>query len=154
MSSHHERWGRFRFQVIGILLAAPQTERGALKTELENLAARSWNHPITGETIQFALSTIERWYYKALAAGVDTGAALARRKRRDAHGARLDDKISRVLDDQYRDHSSWSAQLHWNNLQSFARKEGISESFSYQSVRRYLRHRGMTRTKRKRGFIG
>ncbi len=153
MSSHHERWGRFRFQVIGFLLAAPQTERGALKTELEKLAARSWNHPITGKPTRFARSTIERWYYKACAAGTDTGAALARRKRRDAQGVRLDEKVSRALDLQYRDHSSWSAQLHWDNLQAFARKEGISDSFSYQSIRRYLRNKGMTRTRRKRGFM-
>lgn len=153
MSLHHERWGRFRFQVIGLLLAAPQSGRGELKAELEKLAARTWTHPITGETIQFAKSTIERWYYRAEKAGTDTGAALARRRRRDAHGARLDQRLGRLLDEQYREHSSWSAQLHWDNLQAFARKEGIPEAFSYQTVRRYLRSKGMVRTKRKRGFL-
>ena len=57
----HERWARFRFSVIGPLLAAPP-ERGELQEQLKNLAAKKWQHPITGQRVQFGLSTIERWY--------------------------------------------------------------------------------------------
>jgi putative transposase len=153
MESTNERWGRFRFQVVGLLLAAPQTERGDLKLELDKLADRTWSHPITGATVQFARSTIERWYYRAVNAGTDTAAALARRKRCDAVGARLDLNLIEALDEQYRLHNSWSAQLHWDNLQAFARKEGLSEQFSYQTLRRYLRKKGMIRQRRKRGFL-
>ena len=35
------RWAEFRFGVIGNLLAAPPSERGQLRREFEQLAARS-----------------------------------------------------------------------------------------------------------------
>ena len=38
-----QRWARFRFSVIGPLLAAPP-QRGELRNELEGLAARQWVH--------------------------------------------------------------------------------------------------------------
>jgi hypothetical protein len=44
----HERWARFRFSVIGPLLAAPP-ERGELQEQLKSLAAQNWQHPITGQ---------------------------------------------------------------------------------------------------------
>jgi hypothetical protein len=37
----HEQWARFRFSVIGPLLAAPP-ERGELQEQLKNLAAKKW----------------------------------------------------------------------------------------------------------------
>jgi putative transposase len=42
------------------LLAAPP-ERGELQEQLKSLAAKKWHHPITGQWVQFGLSTIERW---------------------------------------------------------------------------------------------
>jgi putative transposase len=57
----HERWARLRFSVIGQLLAAPP-EKGALRGELEKLAARTWRHPVTDAPVGFGVSTIERWY--------------------------------------------------------------------------------------------
>ena len=60
----HERWARFRFSVIGPLLAAPP-ERGELQEQLKGLAAKKWRHPITEQRVQFGLSTIERWFYTA-----------------------------------------------------------------------------------------
>ena len=60
----HERWARLRFSVMGPLLAAPP-ERGELQGQLKNLAAKKWHHPITGQRVQFGLSTIERWFYTA-----------------------------------------------------------------------------------------
>src|ERR1035441_8328494 len=64
-SRSHERWAHFRFSVIGPLLAAPAS-RGELQGQLQELAAKKWRHPISGEWVLFGLSTIERWYYKAL----------------------------------------------------------------------------------------
>jgi hypothetical protein len=64
-SGREERWSHFRFSVIGPLLAAPP-DRGELRQELEILARKKWRHPVTGQGVQFALSTIERWYYLAL----------------------------------------------------------------------------------------
>jgi hypothetical protein len=60
LSRSHEQWARFRFSVIGPLLAAPP-ERGELQEQLKSLAAKKWHHPITGQWVQFGLSTIERW---------------------------------------------------------------------------------------------
>jgi hypothetical protein len=40
----HERWARFRFSVIGALLAAPP-HKGALQGALRDLAQRTWSHP-------------------------------------------------------------------------------------------------------------
>ena len=73
----HERWARFRFSVIGSLLAAPP-ERGELQEQLKSLAAKKWHHPITGQRVQFGLSTIERWFYTARNAhAVDRSIVLA-----------------------------------------------------------------------------
>src|SRR5881296_1972831 len=64
-SRFHERWAHFRFSVIGPLLAAPPA-RGQLQVQLQELAAKKWRHPISGEWVLFGLSTIERWYYRSL----------------------------------------------------------------------------------------
>jgi hypothetical protein len=63
-ASVHERWAHLRFSVVGQLLAAPPPQ-GELRAELRKLAARTWQHPVTGEPVRFALSTIERWLLRA-----------------------------------------------------------------------------------------
>ncbi len=57
-------WARFRFSVIGSLLSAPPP-RGELKSAIQSLAEKIWTHPVTGRDVQYAATTIERWYYKA-----------------------------------------------------------------------------------------
>ena len=81
----HDLWARLRFSAIGQLLAAP-LERGALQAEIEQLAARDWRHPITGEPVRFGASTIERWYYRALRERQDPVGVLRRKRREDAGG--------------------------------------------------------------------
>ena len=49
-----------RFSVIGPLLAAPP-ERGQLQKQLQQLAAKKWRHPISGEWSVFGFSSIERF---------------------------------------------------------------------------------------------
>ena len=61
----HERWARLRFSIIGALLAAPPA-KGALRPALQQLAAREWRHPSTGAPVRFGVSTLERWFYRAL----------------------------------------------------------------------------------------
>ena len=78
----HERWARFRFSVIGQLLASPPP-KGELNKEIEALAERQWRHPITGEGVRFAFSTIERWFYNAVKRD-DPVAVLRRKLRADA----------------------------------------------------------------------
>jgi transposase InsO family protein len=60
----HER-AHLRFSVIGQLLAAPPA-KGELKAAITALAPRAWQHPTTGDPVQFGFATIERWYYRAL----------------------------------------------------------------------------------------
>ena len=55
------RWAHLRFCIVGPLLAAPSA-RGQLQPALRELAAKTWTHPTTGEPVQFAASTLERWY--------------------------------------------------------------------------------------------
>jgi len=49
----HERWAHLRFSVVGQLLAAPPG-KGALKAAITELAARTWQHPTTGEPVRIA----------------------------------------------------------------------------------------------------
>ena len=104
----HEQWARFRFSVIGPLLAAPP-ERGDLQEQLKSLAAKKWRHPISGQRVQFGLSTIERWFYTARNAKRDPVQALQRKIRSD-HGQHpsLTPKLRELLVNQYRQHPNWS----------------------------------------------
>ena len=67
----HERWAHLRFSVVGTLLAAPPGP-GELKAELQKLAAKTWQHPGTGEPTRFGFATIDRWYYLARNAELGT----------------------------------------------------------------------------------
>jgi putative transposase len=79
----HERWAHLRFSVIGQLLAAPPA-KGELKAAIAALAARTWQHPTTGDPVQFGFATIERWYYRALKERADPVGVLRRKLRADA----------------------------------------------------------------------
>src|SRR3972149_1660943 len=60
-----ERWARFRFSVIGGLLASPPAG-GDLQAALRALADRPYQHPLRpGERVPLGFSTIERWYYQS-----------------------------------------------------------------------------------------
>jgi putative transposase len=121
----HERWARFRFSVIGPLLAAPP-ERGELQEQLKGLAAKKWHHPITGQRVQFGLSTIERWFYRARNEKKDPVQALRRKIRFDQGGhPALSSKGRELMASQYRRHPNWSYQLDADNL---AVLEGVGRS--------------------------
>ena len=79
----HERWARLRFSIIGALLAAPPA-KGALRPALQQLAAREWRHPSTGEPVRFSVSTLERWFYCARNEQHDPVSVLRRKRRGDA----------------------------------------------------------------------
>jgi len=61
-----DRWAQLRFSIIGPLLASPP-EKGELAASLKALSERRWRHPLQGHSIQFSVSTLERWYYRARA---------------------------------------------------------------------------------------
>ena len=118
------RWARFRFQVVGPLLAAPP-DSGELGRLLDELAAKRYQHPTrSDERIAIGRSTIERWYYTAKSATTDPVVALARKV--NAHAGthpKLGAALADAIATQYRQHSSWSYQLHHDNLVALAKEK-------------------------------
>jgi len=143
-----DRWARLRFAIIGPLLAAPPGA-GELRGALLALSARTWRHPSNGMPISFAVSTIERWFYAARGAAVDPVAALKTQVRLDAGRQRgLSPALIEALSVQYRDHPSWSAQLHYDNLRAAVPTDASLPSYS--TVRRYLKAQGLFKRSRVR----
>jgi putative transposase len=149
-SGREERWAHFRFSVIGPLLAAPP-ERGDLKRELEILAEKKWRHPVTAQWVQFGLSTIERWYYMALGEPKDPVGVLGRKIRQDCgtHPS-LSMEVRGVLLEQYRQHPSWSYQLHADNLAVVVEQSPkLGPMPSYPSLRRFMKAHGLLKRPRR-----
>ena len=142
-SAARDGWARLRFAIIGPLLAAPPP-RGRLRAALERLAAQEWQHPRGGMT-RFSLSTIERWYYQALAESDDPVAALRRRSRADAgRERRLSAPFIAAMRAQHEAHPSWTMALHHGNLaKQVERDPGLGPMPSYATLRRAMRRRGL-----------
>ena len=142
-----DRWARLRFAIIGPLLAAPPA-RGELQAILRALSLRSWQHPVSGQPRRFGMSTLERWYYAARRAQ-DPVAVLKTRVRIDAGRQRkLSPTLIAALEAQYRQHPSWSVQLHYDNLRALL---GDGEVPSYATVRRYFLRKGLHKLSRRHG---
>ena len=148
----HQRWAELRFSVIGPLLASPPA-RGELRRELKVLAAKTWRHPLSGEWKRFGFSTIERWYYQALGCSPHQGPVeVLRRKIRCDYGRRtaLSAAMGAVLEAQYRQHPSWSYQLHYDNLAALAQRQpGRGTLPSYRSVLRFMKACGYLKRPRR-----
>jgi len=137
---------RLRFAIIGPLLAAPPA-RGELQSSLRALSKRTWQHPSSGLPVRFGVSTLERWYYAARRAKQDPVAVLKTRIRTDAgRHRRLSPPLIEALHVQYRDHPSWSVQLHYDNLRALL---GEAQFPSYATVRRYFTAQGLNRQPRR-----
>ncbi len=148
----HERWANLRHSIVGALLAAPP-RRGELRAALATLAAKSWQHPGTGEPVYFAFSTLERWLYVARRAEQsDPVGALRRRVRKDAGTRRaVSSAVATLLVAQHRDHPTWSYKLHADNLAARGEADtALGPVPSYSTVRRLLKERGLYRQKRRR----
>ncbi len=145
-SRRHERWAWLRFSIVGPLLAAPPAG-GQLWREIKKLAAKQWLHPISGHPTCFAASTIERWYYRALAAKTDPVAPLRRKLRSDSgQQPSFSQKLRQVLQAQYRAHKRWSYQLHFDNLRVLVQQQpDLGPMPSYPSVCRYMKKHGLNR---------
>ena len=145
-ASVHERWARFRFAIIGPLLAAPP-ENGQLQAALQELAMRTWKHPITGADINFGVSTIERWLYAARSALNDPLGVLRRKVRSDLGVQRsVSDAVEKAIREQYVQFKSWSVQLHHLNLAALAEEDrALGEIPSYSTLRRFFRAQGLRR---------
>ena len=145
-----ERWARLRFAVVGPLLASPPP-KGRLRAELERLAQQHWEHPCGEGSVRFSASTIERWYYRARAAHQDPVRALRTRPRTDAGRVRaMSAALVAALRSQYRDHPSWSAQLHHDNLQVRVDADpSVGPMPSYATLTRVMRSLGLVRQRRR-----
>ena len=145
-----ERWAHFRFSVIGALLAAPPA-RGQLQAQLQALADKKWRHPIGGHGFTLGFSTIERWYQKASAAKAGPVEVLKRKIRSD-HGQHpaLSAALVTQLTEQYRQHPSWSYQLHTDNLAARITEDPtLGPKPSYASVVRFMKSHGLYKRPRR-----
>lgn len=141
-------WARFRFSVIGSLLSAPP-RRGELKAAIQSLAETIWTHPVTGREVQYAATTIERWYYTARNEREDPVRVLRRAVRKDCGKVSVDQKVAEHLRGQYRDYPHWSYQLHYDNLASAAKTDlSLSPLCSYSTIKRFMQKNGMMRKRR------
>ena len=131
-------WAEFRFTVIGRLLTAPPP-KGELQNELQKLAEITWKHPITKERRKFAFSTIEAWYYIALNEKMLPVESLRRKIRSDYGQFRsMNDDIKGACVQQYKDHPTWSYNLHADNLKALN-----EQTPSRSSIRRFMRSNGL-----------
>lgn len=148
--SSHELWARFRFSVIGPLLAAPP-ERGELQFKLKELALKKWRHPITGQWVLFGFSTVERWYYCALEQNIDPVAGLKRRSRSDqGKTSVISAQLKEAITLEYRQHPQWSCQLHVDNLKVVvAQQPDLGRMPSYSTIRRFLKSHGLFKRPRR-----
>ena len=141
-----ELWANLRFSIVGPLLAAPPAP-GELQDQLEQLAAKYWLHPISGQPTRFGVSTIQRWYYAARAERVDPVRVLRRKTRKDiGQQPSMNEEIRRILEAQYSSHKRWSYQLHYDNLDVVVRDNQQCGSMpSYSSVLRYMKTHNLIR---------
>ena len=149
--STHQLWAEFRFGVIGALLSSPP-EAGELRARLRELSEKAWRHPLHGGDWKVSLPTIERWYYQSLKHDKDPVGSLRRKLRSDSGTTRhLTPEIKNWLQVNYREHGSWSGQLHLDNLKVWLeRHPEAGMAPSYPTLIRYLRLRGWDRKPRVR----
>ncbi len=145
----HERWAHLRFSVVGQLLAAPPP-KGELRAAIIELAARTWQHPTTAEPVRFGFSTIERWYYRALAERTDPVGVLRRKVRVNAGQQHaVSDAVRQAVLAQYAAHKGWSIQLHHDNLAALAEKQSeLRPVPSYPTLRRFMKANGLDKRRR------
>lgn len=144
------RWANLRFSIIGPLMAAPP-DHGDLAAQIAAIAAKSYQHPTTGEPMRYSVSTIERWYYAAKDAA-DPVAVLARKVPSHAGTyASMPAQLAVALEAQYKAHPGWTFQLHHDNLLALIRERpGLGPPPCYTTTRRYMKHRGWLRHRKKR----
>lgn len=144
-SGGDERWGRFRFSVVGHLLAAPP-EKGKLHEALLALSQKPWKHPVSGERVLFSVPTLERWYYQALSARGNPVVELSRKVREDSGTHKsMSAALAEALRGQYAEHPEWSYQLHADNLAVVAGEKRLGKCPCYESVYRYMKAHGLVK---------
>ena len=141
---------RLRFSIISSLLVCPPAP-GELTARLDELAATTWNHPVHGTSIQFSRSTIERWYYLALAAPLDPLCALRHRVRDDrGRSRRVGPALAARIRELHRAHPTFSYSLLFDNLAASLRSNPIEDPLpSASTIRRWMQTEGMFKQRRR-----
>jgi len=137
------KWARFRFSIIGPLLASPPAS-GTLKKELNYLSKKQWVHPLTGTPVCFSVTTIERWFYQAKKTD-DPIKELKPKRRTDANGSRkINSALRQEILQQYRAHQGWSYQLHVDNLAVVVKdSDKLGTMPSYSTIYRHMKANGL-----------
>jgi transposase InsO family protein len=144
------RWARLRFVIIGPLLSAP-AEAGSLAPRIEELAARAWRHPSTGDTIRFSAKSIERWYYAARSEQ-DPIVALERKvpKHAGTHPS-VTVEVAETIRMLRKQHPRWSYRLVHDNLVALGRERPeLGLLPGYATVSRFMKHHGLGKHRRPR----
>ena len=147
----HLLWAEFRFSVIGQLLSSPPL-KGELRHRISELADCEWMHPVKRIHFKIGKSTIERWYYKSI--NHQNPVEVLRRQIRSDSGTQTAVTViaSKMLFGQYKDHPSWSYQLHFDNLEVVLEMTE-SNCCSYSSVRRFMQKNGLFKQKRNKNKL-
>ena len=143
-------WAQFRLFAVSWLFTRILS-RGELGAAFETLAKRTWIHPTTGVEKKFGASTFERWYYASKDAD-DPIQALTRKvpKHTGTHPS-MPDALLKALLEQYKNHSTWSYWLHFQNLEALAReKPELGKVPSYSTICRVMQTHGLVKKKKKR----
>lgn len=148
--SKMKKTAEFRFAVIAGLLASPP-EPGNLRGRIAELAAKRWEHPLTGRQVVLSRRTIERWYYMAKASDSPVEALLP--GLRVTRSKVMSPEIVTELERSYYEFPHWTTRLHYDNfcvwfVASKAKGECRGERPSYATVRRVFRKMGWRRRKR------
>ena len=98
---------------------------------------------VTGDAVQFAPGTIERWYDLARRQKEDPVRALRRAVRKDCNQFSLPPALVARLFAQYRDHEHWTYPLHYDNLAATVKADPMLGPLpSYSTVRRTMQAHG------------
>jgi transposase InsO family protein len=100
--------------------------------------------------VRFGFSTIERWYYRAVAERTDPVGVLRRKVRVNAGRQHtISDAVRQAVLAQYAVHKSWSVQLHHDNLVALAATRAeLRPVPSYATLRRFMRANGLDKRRR------
>jgi putative transposase len=140
----YEQWARFRFSVIGKLLASPPRNGQTLADRIAEAVADEWEKPGAEYPDKVGFSTVERWYYAARGAK-DPVRALRKKARKDRGIERsISNPLKQAIVNQYALHKGWSYKLHHDNLLALAgRDKTVGKVPAYATLRRFMQARGL-----------
>lgn len=137
---HAEAVALCRAQIIGALTVR-ELSKGELASELERLSHEKFRTPRGHGARTYSVPTLERWYYKHKAQGLE---GLKPKPRSDrGRGRKLTEQQKSLLLDIRKEHPDTSVPVILDTLQDDGRLE--SNAVSATTVRRMFRERGLDR---------